>query len=129
MKHVMEWSRNFHRVFFNILISISIGSRFIFDVSIEKGMMSWFLHYARFLEATVMGLDAKQPASVRISAIRSVYEYCDHLKATNGTQMILPYMTQIMEGILTLATQFSADVLALVMETLQVVLAVSIVVA
>ena len=73
-----------------------------------------------------MGFDAKQPASVRISAVRSVYEYCDHLKATNNTQVLQPYMAQIMEGILALVAAFSADVLALVLETLHVVLGVSI---
>ncbi len=33
----------------------------------------------RFIEATVRGLDAAQPPCVRISAVRAVCGFCDHL--------------------------------------------------
>ena len=75
--------------------------------------------FIRFLEATVLGLEASQPASVRISAVRAVHEYSAHLLATGNAQLLAPYLTKIMDAILMLATQFSSEVLCLVLETLQ----------
>ena len=72
-----------------------------------------------------MGLDMAQPASVRISAVRAVYEYCEHLRATGSTQSLTPYLPKILDAVLVLATQFSTEVLSLVLETLHVLLKVS----
>ena len=71
-----------------------------------------------------MGMGAHQPASVRISAVRSVFEYCDHLKSTGNTQILSPFLSHIVEGILNLVPQYSTEVLALALETLEVVLKV-----
>ncbi|XP_014669041.1 PREDICTED: importin-9-like [Priapulus caudatus] len=78
----------------------------------------------RFLQSTVAGLQDTQPSSVRISAARAVFGFSEHLKSLNSTQVILPYLEPIMHGLVTLATQFSADVLALVLETICIVVSV-----
>ena len=79
----------------------------------------------RFLEATVMGMDVHQPARVRISSVRSVFEYCDHLKSTGNTQVLAPFHSHIVDGIINLVPQYSTEVLALALETLEVILKVS----
>ena len=79
----------------------------------------------RFLQATVDGLHESQPPAVRISAVRAIYGFCDHLKVSSTTQILVPFLPPIMEGLIQLATQFASDVLALVMETISIVLTVS----
>lgn len=101
------------------------GKAHTFIIHVYQSLLMCSMYDFRFVEATVMGMDVSQAASVRISAVRAVYEYCEYLKVTSNTQVLLPYMARIMDGILTLATQFSSEVLALVLETLQVVLKVS----
>ncbi|KAK2163574.1 hypothetical protein LSH36_77g04009 [Paralvinella palmiformis] len=76
------------------------------------------------LEATVSGLHPNQPASVRISAVRAVFGFCEHLQSNNSTHALQPYLQNMMEGLLAIAQQFSSEVLALCLETLCVVLAV-----
>ncbi|XP_067683421.1 importin-9-like [Haliotis asinina] len=78
----------------------------------------------RFLQATVGGLNISQPPSIRISAIRAVFGFCDHLKTSNNTQLLVPYLPNIVSELVTIATQFSAEVLGLCLETLTVVVAV-----
>ncbi|XP_022238749.1 importin-9-like [Limulus polyphemus] len=78
----------------------------------------------RFLQVTVSGLQASQPSSVRVSAVRAVWGFCDHLKTSNQTSVIGPYLAPIMEGLLSLATQFSSEVLTLAMEAIQIVLSI-----
>lgn len=78
----------------------------------------------KFLEATVSGLHPSQPASVRISAVRAVFGFCEHLQSNNSTHALQPYLQNMMEGLLAIAQQFSSEVLALCLETLCVVLAV-----
>ncbi|XP_076333062.1 importin 9 [Tachypleus tridentatus] len=78
----------------------------------------------RFLQVTVSGLQASQPSSVRVSAVRAVWGFCDHLKTSNQTSVIGPYLAPIMEGLLSLATQYSSEVLALAMEAIQIVLSI-----
>ncbi|KAL8589419.1 hypothetical protein ACOMHN_021571 [Nucella lapillus] len=75
----------------------------------------------RFLQATVGGLHPTQPPSVRIGGVRAVFGFCKHLKATGNTQLLTPYLDNILEGLVTVATQFSSDVLALCLETLSLV--------
>ena len=84
-----------------------------------------FLICHRFLEATVSGLHPTQPPSVRISAVRAVFGFCEHLKSSESTQLITPHLATIMDGLICTATQFSSEVLALCMETLAVVIGVS----
>lgn len=79
----------------------------------------------RFLQSTVGGLHATQPPTIRISAIRAVYSYCQHLKSANTTQYLIPFLPNILDGLLSIATQFSSDVLSLCLETLSILLTVS----
>ncbi|CAI9717889.1 importin-9-like isoform X1 [Octopus vulgaris] len=78
----------------------------------------------KFLQATMTGLHPNQPASVRISAVRAVFGFCEHLKNTGTTQLLFNFLPNIMEGLLTITTQFSSNVLALTLETLILVLAI-----
>ncbi|XP_055510701.1 importin-9 [Leucoraja erinacea] len=75
----------------------------------------------QFLQATVSGLHETQPPSVRISAVRAIWGYCDQLKISDCTRVIQPCLPSILDGLIQLATQFSSEVLTLVMETLCVV--------
>ncbi|XP_066017141.1 importin-9 isoform X1 [Pocillopora verrucosa] len=78
-----------------------------------------------FIEASVTGLQSAQLPAVRISAVRAIYEFCAHLKMSNNTQILTPYLVKIMEGLLTMATQTTDDVLALVLESLRIVMSVN----
>ncbi|XP_066529070.1 importin-9 [Hoplias malabaricus] len=75
----------------------------------------------QFLQATVSGLHDSQPPSVRISAVRAIWGYCDQLKLSESTHILQPYLPSILEGLVQLAAQFSSEVLTLVMETLCIV--------
>ena len=81
----------------------------------------------RFLSATVGGLHPTQPPSVRISAVRAVFGFCDHLRMQDSVQILRPYLLNIMEGLVTVIQQFASEVLALCMEALVVVLGVSLI--
>ena len=70
------------------------------------------------------GLHHSQSAIVRISAVRAIYGFCVHLKTTNNFKTVTPFVGEMIEGLVTIATQFSCEVLALCMETLCVVLEV-----
>jgi len=72
----------------------------------------------------VAGLSASQPACVQISAVRAVSEYCSHLSSTERTHVLQPVIGSMVDGLLTVMTQFSTDVIALCLETLCVVLQV-----
>ncbi|XP_077981531.1 importin-9-like [Glandiceps talaboti] len=78
----------------------------------------------KFLEATVHGIQKTQPPSVRLSAVRAVYGFCDHLKTSNNTQILVPYLAHIVDGLVALAVEFHSEVLALVMETLCIVVTI-----
>lgn len=78
----------------------------------------------RFLQATVSGLHDAQPPSVRISAVRAVWGYCDQLKQAGSVQVLRPFLPAVVEALVQLATHFTSDVLTLVMETLCVVCSV-----
>ncbi|KAG7261839.1 hypothetical protein CRUP_022882 [Coryphaenoides rupestris] len=75
----------------------------------------------QFLQATVSGLQDSQPPSVRISAVRAIWGYCDQLKLSESTHVLQPFLPSILEGLVQLAAQFSSEVLTLVMETLCIV--------
>nr|XP_015814669.2 importin-9 [Nothobranchius furzeri] len=75
----------------------------------------------QFLQATVSGLHESQPPSVRISAVRAIWGYCDQLKLSESTHVLQPFLPSILDGLIQLAAQFSSDVLTLVMETLCIV--------
>ncbi|XP_039605359.1 importin-9 [Polypterus senegalus] len=79
----------------------------------------------QFLQATVSGLHENQPPSVRISAVRAIWGYCDQLKISESTHILQPFLPSVLEGLIQLAAQFSSEVLTLVMETLCIVCTVS----
>ncbi|XP_052781923.1 importin-9-like [Mya arenaria] len=78
----------------------------------------------RCLQATVGGIHPSQHPVIRISAIRAVYSYCEFLKESGSSQMLVPFLPNITEGLIAVATQFSSDVLSLCLETLSMVLSV-----
>ena len=78
----------------------------------------------RFLQATVGGLHPTQQPSVRISAVRAVFGFCDHLREQESSQVLRPYLGNIMDGLVSVAQQYSSEVLALCMEALVVVISV-----
>ncbi|KAK7789846.1 hypothetical protein R5R35_003757 [Gryllus longicercus] len=78
----------------------------------------------QFLQATVAGLQPNQSANIRISAVRAVYGFCEHLKMSNNSHMLVGVLPSILDNILSMATQYSCEVLSLVLETLAVVLAI-----
>ncbi|KAJ8258048.1 hypothetical protein GJAV_G00192610 [Gymnothorax javanicus] len=75
----------------------------------------------QFLQATVSGLHDSQPPSVRISAVRAIWGYCDQLKMSESTHVLQPFLPSVLDGLVQLAAQFSSEVLTLVMETLCIV--------
>ena len=79
----------------------------------------------RFLEATISGLQPAQPPSVRISAVRAIYGFCEHLKSSNNQQMLAPVLPEVLDRLVEITGQFSCEVLALTMETIAMVLTVS----
>ncbi|GFY70331.1 importin-9 [Trichonephila inaurata madagascariensis] len=78
----------------------------------------------RFLQATVSGLQPTQPATVRVSAVRAVWGFCDHLKTTEYVNLLIPYLAPITEGLISLAVQFSSEVLALVLESISIIITI-----
>ncbi|KAG8180187.1 hypothetical protein JTE90_017703 [Oedothorax gibbosus] len=71
----------------------------------------------RFLQATVNGLQPTQPSTVRVSAVRAVLGFCDHLKSTKQSVGLLsPFLGPMAEALISLAIQFSSEVLALALE-------------
>ncbi|XP_064488644.1 importin-9-like [Ornithodoros turicata] len=78
----------------------------------------------RFLRTTADALQPSQPPTLRVSAVRTVWGFCDYLSNSNQSGQLAPFLGSFTEGLLTLAMQFSSDVLALVMEALSIVIAV-----
>ncbi|XP_069694516.1 importin-9 [Periplaneta americana] len=78
----------------------------------------------QFLQATATGLQPSQLPNIRISAVRAVWGFCEHLKNSNNTQMLVSLLPTMMDNLLGMATQYSCEVLSLVMETLALVLSI-----
>ncbi|KFM58485.1 Importin-9, partial [Stegodyphus mimosarum] len=78
----------------------------------------------RFLQVTVAGLQPSHLPSVRICAVRAVWGFCDHLKTTKHVHLLVPYLASVMEGLISLAIQFSSEVLALVLEAIAIVITI-----
>uniref|UniRef100_A0A8C5P946 Importin 9 n=1 Tax=Leptobrachium leishanense TaxID=445787 RepID=A0A8C5P946_9ANUR len=78
----------------------------------------------QFLQATVSGLHENQPPSVRISAVRAIWGYCDQLKTSESTHVLQPFLPSVVDGLINLAAQFTSEVLNLVLETLCIVCSV-----
>jgi len=78
----------------------------------------------RYLQATVEALQPHQDIILRIIAVRSVWGFCDHLKTSRNTSVLIPMLPMITDALLNLAVMFTDEVLSLLLETLTVVLAV-----
>ncbi|XP_013378679.1 importin-9 isoform X1 [Lingula anatina] len=107
----------------NLQVSPFLLGRCLWTGSRYTGAMSPQL-LERFLQATVSGLHPSQPPSVRISAVRAVFGFCDHLKQSNTTQLLAPHLGNMFDGLMSIAQQFSTEVLALCLETINIVLSV-----
>jgi len=80
-----------------------------------------------FLEGTVRGLQSDQPHPVRISAVRAIWGFCNHLKtnpAAGPRQLLVPLLPALLDGLTAMATNFSqsSEILGLILENLAVVL-------
>ena len=79
----------------------------------------------RYLQATVAALQLHQEIILRITAVRAIWGFCEHLKSQRSTTVLTPMLPVITDSLLNLAITFSNEVLSLVLETLAMVLAVS----
>jgi len=82
-----------------------------------------------FLEGTVRGLQEDQPHPVRISAVRAIWGFCDHLKNSGGGDepsraLLVPLLPALVDGLVNMCANFSqsSEILGLIMENLAVVL-------
>ena len=57
--------------------------------------------------------------------MRAIFGFCEHLKNTDNTQALQPYMADALQGLITIAQQYSSEVLALCMEVIVIVASVS----
>lgn len=78
----------------------------------------------QFLRATVAGLQPNQSPNIRISAVRAVYGFCEQLRASNNSHILKGVLPSIMDNIISMATQYSCEILSLVLETFAVVLVI-----
>jgi len=82
-----------------------------------------------FLEGTVRGLQQDQPHPVRISAVRAIWGFCNHLRSKpdndSTRQLLVPLLPALVDGLVAMATNFShsSEILGLILENLAVVLA------
>lgn len=79
---------------------------------------------SRFLEAAVNGLQENQPSCIRISAVKAIFWFCEVPPDEAIANIISCHLPNIFQGLFNLASQPSTDVLILVMETFQVLIAV-----
>ncbi|XP_053562447.1 importin-9 [Bombina bombina] len=107
----------------NLSVSPFLLGRSLWAASRFTAAMSTEL-IQQFLQATVSGLHNNQPPSVRISAVRAIWGYCDQLKISESTHVLQPFLPSILDGLINLAAQFTSEVLNLVMETLCIVCSV-----
>jgi len=85
---------------------------------------------ASFLEGTVRGLHQAQPHPVRISAVRAIWGFCNHLRGSKGEQdsprrqLLVPLLPALVDGLVSMASNFShsSEILGLILENLSVVL-------
>jgi len=83
---------------------------------------------ASFLEGTVRGLQQDQPHPVRISAVRAIWGFCDHLKNAgdkdSSRTLLAPLLPALVDGLVNMCANFSqsSEILGLILENLAVVL-------
>lgn len=72
---------------------------------------------ARFLHLTVLSFSHPSPV-IKISATRATYSFSCHLRDSGQQAVMQPFLSAMLDGLLGIGIQFSAEVLALVLETL-----------
>ncbi|XP_074593003.1 importin 9 [Brevipalpus obovatus] len=77
----------------------------------------------RFLQTTLNGLLNISPI-IKISALRATYNLCVYLDSSNQRDFIKPYLPQILEAAVAIGTQYSTEVLALVLQTIKIIVTV-----
>lgn len=81
-----------------------------------------------FLEGTVRGLQEGQPHPVRISAVRAIWGFCNHLRNQEAgdasKSLLVPLLPALVNGLVNMCANFSqsSEILGLIMENLAVVL-------
>ena len=80
------------------------------------------------MEATVSGLAADKPAIVRISAVRAIWGFSQHLRASKNRALMTPFLPAVTDALINMCAAFnsSSEVLGLIMENMSLVLAVCI---
>ncbi len=76
-----------------------------------------------FLQSTANGLMA-QSSVIRIAAARATFVFCDHIKSSDKTPLIKPYLGPMFEGLLSIGNQYSSEVLSLVLETICILISI-----
>lgn len=77
----------------------------------------------RFLQTTLSGLLNMSPI-IKISSIRATYSLCIYLNESNHVNFIKPYLPQILDAVVAIGTQHSTEVLALVLQTIKILVSV-----
>ncbi|CAH3035838.1 unnamed protein product [Porites lobata] len=73
---------------------------------------------ASFIEVSVTGLQSRENTVIKKSAVRAVFEFCAHLKASENTQIFAPFLLEIRDGLFAMAALSTDDVRASVSEAL-----------
>lgn len=76
----------------------------------------------KFMQATVASIKPNQDTCLRICGVRSVCEYCRQFKTSPAT--LRPFIRELVDGVVAIATQFSSEILNLCLESLAVILEV-----
>ncbi|CAG2115900.1 unnamed protein product [Medioppia subpectinata] len=76
-----------------------------------------------FLQSTTSGLMAESPV-IRIAAAKATFVFCDHIKSSNKTALIKPYLGPMFDGLLSIGIRYSTEVLSVVMETLCILISI-----
>jgi len=79
----------------------------------------------QFLEATVCGLQGNQSLVVRICTVRSIFAFCDHLSNPQFKSVLIPFLSPMIDGLLQFVGQASVEVLALILESMIVIIPIS----
>lgn len=98
---------------------LCLGGKFAKEMQVEIS--------SQFLQATVNGLQENQPICIRISAVKGIYSFCE-ASSENETikSLVCSNLPTIFQGLFSLVSQPSTEVLTLVMETLSTLILVSI---
>lgn len=78
-----------------------------------------------FLHAAVTALQETQNTVLRVFAVKSLFCFCDYLKNADKSILLHPHLESIGAGLISMATQFTESVLAISLQTLNIVVNVN----